>query len=209
VVSDLDFPANLLIISGNISNIPSRIVMDFRIHAPLILTLGLVLGACEPYPPAGDPYGSGAAQAPRYGHEGTNSPRNPNYKWEQQQAQQRQAAQNAAANADASAQTNPDGTPGVENPEDPTRTVDDRGNRNTGANKREGSGNTASKPSSGGGKMKFGTPVPGKPGFLYSPHNPDGGYIDIRVENSDGTMGTLPPGTKIKDPFSIEPILVP
>jgi hypothetical protein len=175
--------------------------MDFRTHALLILPLGFALGACTPYPPPSDPYSGSSAQAPRYGHDGTESPRNPKYGWEEQQRRQ-QEEQNREGAPDAA----PNGTPG---PTDPDLAGTDPENGPGGAPPRNDNGNTPSKPSQGGGKLKYGTPVPGKPGFLYSPHNPDGGYIDIRVENSDGSMGTLPPGTKIKDPFSSEPIMVP
>ncbi|MEM7145580.1 MAG: hypothetical protein AAF591_10620 [Verrucomicrobiota bacterium] len=180
--------------------------MNLRVTTPLMIMMGFGLAACEPYVSPNDPYGSSAAQAPRYGHGGTHSPANTGATWEQQQQQQaverQMDAQDGMAPVDGDAMAAADG--------DATgaATVDNRKNRGGEGGGADGSTSGGSATSSGG-KAKYGTPVPGKPGFLYSPHNPNGGYIDIRVENSDGTMGTLPPGTKIKDPFSNEPILVP
>ena len=39
----------------------------------------------------------------------------------------------------------------------------------------------------------YGTPVPGKPGFVTSPHSPYAGYVDVRG---------FPPGTEVKDPYT-------
>ena len=47
---------------------------------------------------------------------------------------------------------------------------------------------------------KFGVPVPGRPGMIRSPHNPDAGLIDARG---------LKPGTKIRCPFTSKVIKVP
>ncbi|MEM8955791.1 MAG: hypothetical protein AAGD22_16675 [Verrucomicrobiota bacterium] len=186
--------------------------MNLRLATPLLMMFGFGLVACEPYVSPNDPYGSSAAQAPRYGHGGTHSPNDPGTTWEQQQArqqeEQRQLAENQMGDPDGMASVDGDAMAATD--QDPTggATMDNRGERGGaggGGSNQAAGGNTASS----GGKAKYGTPVPGKPGFLYSPHNPNGGYIDIRVENPDGSMGTLPPGTKIKDPFSSEPILVP
>lgn len=56
--------------------------------------------------------------------------------------------------------------------------------------------------SSGGKKsdMQYGTPVPGKPGFVTSPFAPDGGYIDVRG---------FEPGTQVKDPYTGKMFLTP
>ena len=48
--------------------------------------------------------------------------------------------------------------------------------------------------------LPYGTPVPGKPGFVTSPHSPNAGYVDIRG---------FPPGTEVKDPYSGKVFLVP
>lgn len=69
--------------------------------------------------------------------------------------------------------------------------------------------NTTSGGGSSGGSTPYGIPVPGKDGMLYSPFKPDAGFIDITTRNPDGSSATLPPGTKIKDPFSGKAILVP
>jgi len=49
-------------------------------------------------------------------------------------------------------------------------------------------------------EMSYGTPVPGKPGFVTSPHSPYAGYVDVRG---------FPPGTEVKCPYSGKIFLVP
>ena len=46
----------------------------------------------------------------------------------------------------------------------------------------------------------YGTPVPGKPGFVTSPFAPQAGYVDVRG---------FPPGTPVKDPYTGKVFLVP
>jgi hypothetical protein len=46
----------------------------------------------------------------------------------------------------------------------------------------------------------YGTPVPGKPGFVKSPYAPDQGLVDVRGFQS---------GTEVKDPFTNKIFLVP
>ncbi|HEY4757124.1 MAG TPA: hypothetical protein VIH43_01090 [Chthoniobacterales bacterium] len=43
-------------------------------------------------------------------------------------------------------------------------------------------------------------PVPGKPGYVFSPYDPNGGYVDITGYQS---------GSKVKDPYSQKIFLVP
>ena len=43
------------------------------------------------------------------------------------------------------------------------------------------------------GDIPYAKPVPGKPGFVFSPYEPYKGYIDVRG---------FPPGTEVKDPYS-------
>jgi hypothetical protein len=42
-------------------------------------------------------------------------------------------------------------------------------------------------------RLPYGTPVPGKQGFVTSPFAPESGYIDVR---------DFPPGTEVKDPYT-------
>jgi hypothetical protein len=48
--------------------------------------------------------------------------------------------------------------------------------------------------------LQYGTPVPGKAGFVTSPHAPYAGYVDVRG---------FPPNTEVKDPYSGKIFLVP
>lgn len=53
---------------------------------------------------------------------------------------------------------------------------------------------------SGKRDLPYGTPVPGKKGFVTSPFAPDSGYIDVR---------DFPPGTEVKDPYTGRTFLTP
>lgn len=48
--------------------------------------------------------------------------------------------------------------------------------------------------------MPFGVPVPGKPGFVYSPYDKTAGMIDVK---------DIAPGTKVRDPYTGKVFLVP
>ena len=61
------------------------------------------------------------------------------------------------------------------------------------ATPRSSSSNTA-------GQFPVAKPVPGKPGYVFSPYDPNGGYVDITGYQS---------GSKVKDPYSQKIFLVP
>lgn len=48
--------------------------------------------------------------------------------------------------------------------------------------------------------LQYGTPVPGKPGFVTSPFAPDAGYVQV--------LG-FPPGTPVEDPYTGKIFLTP
>jgi hypothetical protein len=51
-----------------------------------------------------------------------------------------------------------------------------------------------------GDDLRYGTPVPGKKGFVTSPFSPDAGYVDVRG---------FSPGTPVKDPYTGKVFLTP
>jgi hypothetical protein len=51
-----------------------------------------------------------------------------------------------------------------------------------------------------GDDLRYGTPVPGKQGFVTSPFSPQSGYIDVRG---------FAPGTPVKDPYTGKIFLTP
>ena len=73
--------------------------------------------------------------------------------------------------------------------------------RNTAAEKPKPSANPASK-SATNGPTQYPTAkaVPGKPGYVFSTYDPNGGYVDVNGFTS---------GSKVKDPYSGKIFLVP
>lgn len=51
-----------------------------------------------------------------------------------------------------------------------------------------------------GATVPYARPVPGKPGYVYSPFDPNGGYVDVTGYK---------PGSKAKDPYSGKIFIVP
>jgi len=49
-------------------------------------------------------------------------------------------------------------------------------------------------------QLPYGKPVPGKPGYVYSPFDRNGGYVDVTGYS---------PGSKVKDPYTGKIFLVP
>ena len=49
-------------------------------------------------------------------------------------------------------------------------------------------------------EISYGIPVPGKPGFVTSPHAPQAGFVDVRG---------FPPATEVKDPYTGRIFIVP
>ena len=49
-------------------------------------------------------------------------------------------------------------------------------------------------------QFPYGKPVPGKPGYVFSPYSPNEGYVDVTGYRS---------GSKVKDPYSGKIFLVP
>jgi hypothetical protein len=54
--------------------------------------------------------------------------------------------------------------------------------------------------STSGSKIPYAKPVPGKPGYVYSPFDPNGGYVDVTGYAA---------GSKAKDPYSGKIFIVP
>ncbi|MBA3961424.1 MAG: hypothetical protein H0X40_05930 [Chthoniobacterales bacterium] len=50
------------------------------------------------------------------------------------------------------------------------------------------------------GGLLYAKPVPGKPGYVFSPYDKNGGYVDVTG---------FAPGSKVKDPYSGKIFLVP
>jgi hypothetical protein len=73
--------------------------------------------------------------------------------------------------------------------------------RNTSAEKAKPSPTPAkSSASSQASQIPTAKPVPGKPGYVFSPFDPSGGYVDVNGYAS---------GSKVKDPYSGKVFLVP
>jgi len=62
------------------------------------------------------------------------------------------------------------------------------------------SGSAASRASSSQASFPTGKPVPDKPGYVFSPFDKEGRYVDV---------SGFPPGTKVKDPWTDKIFLVP
>ncbi len=110
------------------------------------------------------------AGRPRYGYQGTEQVGSPGY-----QTQYRDVAPTVPPPAPSTAETQPEVTPAPEPAPAPAPVVEKK-------------------------DYQYGTPVPGRPGFVTSPHAPYSGYVDVRG---------FPPGTEVKDPYTGKIFLVP
>ena len=59
---------------------------------------------------------------------------------------------------------------------------------------------TAQTSTSSSGSLPYAKPVPGKAGYVFSPYDKNGGYVDVTG---------FAPGSKVKDPYSGKVFLVP
>ncbi|HEY2713478.1 MAG TPA: hypothetical protein VGI60_13265 [Chthoniobacterales bacterium] len=59
---------------------------------------------------------------------------------------------------------------------------------------------TTSSKATAASEFPYAKPVPGKPGYVFSPFDPNGGYVDVTGYS---------PGQKVKDPYSGKIFLVP
>lgn len=83
-----------------------------------------------------------------------------------------------------------------------TRSETDRERSATTGDNQEPRSRTSSSSPQGtsGSKIPYAKPVPGKPGYVYSPFDPNGGYVDVTGYAA---------GSKAKDPYSGKIFIVP
>ena len=84
-------------------------------------------------------------------------------------------------------------------PDEPTDEPPDKPSAKKDDASHTGSDSTPTQPT-GPKDYKYGTPVPGKPGFVTSPYAPAAGYVDVRG---------FGPATEVKDPYTGKIFLVP
>src|SRR5438105_10375134 len=106
--------------------------------------------------------------------------------------------------ANASDVTNPGQPVAVPSPTQASRVGSRKTSRSTPSATPPTAG-SKTKPPPGGGKaansqFPVAKPVPGKPGLVFNPFNPNGGYIDV---------SGYAPGSKVKDPDSQKIFIVP
>ncbi len=101
------------------------------------------------------------------------------------QTQRRIAAEEN--NPPAEAEARPTATPRVTRSENGSRT-------------KSTNSSTARTGSSQNSELPYGKPVPGKPGYVFSPFDKNGGYVDVTGYS---------PGQKVKDPYTGKIFLVP
>ena len=104
-------------------------------------------------------------------------------RWFTEPQPQRKSSAQHSSHKQQAAQTSPTGSPSAQTtPESTTNPPNEKNTRST-----------SRAVTKKGEDLPYGTPVPGKQGFVTSPFSPNSGYVDVRG---------FAPGTPVKDPYT-------